>query len=195
MGNSNNTLRDTAIPYSGQIMGYNRNDQSDQDIMQADRLGDIRELGNGFVVASGGVTDIPKKDNFIRILRPRYGKIVEAYLTIVLITADLETSPSFYVTAGTPFSSGITPAALTLTEIQRLHTILVGNSSPFTNSAGLPISVEKLNITKLIPQVGQANYSEDCFNVGVHFLQTPLNSSGYRLRNFMVELSALATRN
>lgn len=195
MGRSNNALRDTAIPYLGQIMGYNRNEQSDQDITKADRLGDLNNIANSFILGTGGSSNIPGVNNMIRILRPRYGKIVEAYLTLVIITANAETAPSFQISAGTGFSSGVIPVIPPPDQVLAIHKALTGSATPFQNTAGLPIVVEKLSLSKLIPQVGDPNYNEDCFVIGIHFPQIPNNGTGYRLVNFMVDGSALVTRN
>jgi len=166
-------------------MNFNRNENSDYDISETIELGDLKHLANGHSVA-------PEKDNMIRILRPRYGTIIAAYVSIVLKTAYNETSPRFRITAGTGFtaSNSINPIIPTESEIAIIHRNLKGDDSYFENISGYPIVVEKLSILPTIPQFGN-NWREDCFVVGVHFDKIPNNGTGYHLTKFTIEMSAL----
>jgi hypothetical protein len=104
-------LRSEAIPFLGQIAGYNRNDQSDFDVTQANALGDLYGLANGDPSVPGG-DGVPKKNNLIRILQPQFAALTAAYLTLGINTANNETSRKFYITVGTGYTdaSGVTPA-------------------------------------------------------------------------------------
>ena len=142
------SLRKLAIPFKGQVMGYNRGETSDQDVSVAVSLGDLF-----------GLVTSPAKDNMIRILRPRYGIMVSAYLTIVIQTSSLETSPQFKITVGTGFTdSGINPSTPTDDQISDIHKRITGSESYFSNTAGLPIAVEKVNIRGFIPEDGYRDW-------------------------------------
>lgn len=182
-----------AQPFIGQVMGYNRNEQSDQTIDVATKLGDLGNLANDTVTPL-----LPLQDNLIRILRPAKGHIIEAYFTLSLTTATAETNPylklSIWRVTSDSDMTALQPSEATI----NAHMLqLFGSTTPLTNTAGQPISVDGLNILPLVPQVGDTNYIEDCFTVGVHFYKsdgntrvTPSNGAGYRLRKFQIDFSA-----
>lgn len=198
MGASDRILRSNAQPFIGNVFGYNRSEQSDQEIDIANSYGDLSQLANAYVVASGGVSDIPQQDNMIRILRPKSGQIVDAHFTMAIRFASAETNPYFKlsvhkVTSSTDFTR-LTP---TEDQINACMVKLTGATTPFSGTAGQVTAIDALNILSLIPQVGDSNYIEDCFTIGVHFYQsggigraTPSNGSGYQLSKFLVEMSA-----
>jgi hypothetical protein len=161
-------------------------------------IGDLSQLGNAFIIGSGGVTDIPQQDNMVRILRPKSGQIIDAHFTLAIQTATAETNPYFKVsvhkvTSSTDFTR-LTP---TEAQINACMVKITGGTTPFTNTAGQTITLDAVSIISLIPQSGDADYIEDCFTIGVHFYTstglraTPLNSTGYRLNKFFVEMSAI----
>jgi hypothetical protein len=174
-----------AIPYIGQIMGYNRSEGSDQDVMVAKRTGDV----SPFYYIIGG-----QKDFMVRILRPRYGQIIQAYLNISLTFDSTETSPQFYVSAGSGYdSTGYIATVPTAAYIQQAHLLITGQATPLTGQAGQPLTAYKLNILQLIPQPGSPNYSSDSYVVGVHFPQSPANGALWHLQKFFITGSALVT--
>lgn len=193
MGATDRTLRSAAQPFTGQVMGYNRNEQSDASIDTATKLGDLGNLAN-----DTGTPLLPLQDNLIRILRPANGHIVEAYFNMSLITANAETNPYFKISVWRVTSdTDLTPLQPSEAVINAQMLQLTGQTTPFTQQAGQTITIEGLNILPLIPQVGDTNYIEDCFTIGVHFYTsnymtraTPLNSVGYKLRRFQVDFSA-----
>jgi hypothetical protein len=190
MGQLDNALRQQATPFLGQVAGYNRSDQSDIDVTAVTAVdsGDLLNLS-----LLNAPTNVPLKNNLIRILRPQFVHITAAYLTLSITTANAETSPKFYITVGTGFSSGVTPATPTDAQILDIHKRLKGDANPFTTPNGLAgtITVYKLNILSELPAPSSANFNEFCFVVGIHFLQTPLNSTGFKLNKFGVDLAGV----
>lgn len=199
-----NALRNQAIPFLGQIAGYNRSDQSDLDINSvsavvsgASPTGGLGGLGDIFYLTNIG--GAPVQNNLIRILRPQFIQAVAAYLTLSINTANAETDPAFYVTVGTGYSGAgsLVPSVPTTQQIIDNHTLLKGNSSPWTTPNGLAgaVTINKLNILKALPAYGTANYRDDCFVVGIHFRKTPANSAGYKLLKFTVDMSGVVVNN
>lgn len=187
-------LREQAIPFLGQIAGYNRNDQSDFDVSQANALGDLYTL---VAPATDGFDPNaqPRKNNLVRILQPQFVATTAAYFTFSLTTANNETSRKFYVTAGTGYTTanGVIPAIPSDEEIRRIHTLLKGDSQPYDTPNGQPgtVTIDKLNILNLLPKRGEANFRQDCFVIGIHFLQVPSVATGYKLNRFEVNCSGV----
>lgn len=198
MGASDRLLRANAQPFVGNIFGYNRSEQSDQEVDIATAYGDLSQLANAFVVGSGGVSDIPQQDNMIRILRPKSGQIIDAHFTMAIRFASAETNPYFKISIYKVTSStDLTRLTPTEEQINTCMTKLTGATTPFSGSAGNITAIDALNIRQLIPQSSDADYVEDCFTIGVHFYasdgktrNTPSNGSGYLLQKFLVEMSA-----
>lgn len=191
MGSQDKNLRQVAIPYYGQIMGYNRAEQSDQDVSASQLI-----LGSGqnpagdlypFTYNSG------QKDFMVRVLRPQFGQLIEAYLNLSLTFDTSETSPKFYVSAGSGYNSdGVSAATPTSAYIQSAHYQISGQTTPFTGTAGQALTQYKLNILPLIPPApGSTNFSPDSFIVGVHFLQAPVMTGLFHLQKFFITGSAL----
>jgi hypothetical protein len=202
MGQQDNALRQQATPFLGQIAGYNRSDTSDIDVTSTSAImtgasptGGLGGLGDLFTTLSN-VGSAPPKNNLIRILKPQFVALTAAYLTISLTTANAETSPKFYITVGTGYSSnpsGLVAATPTDQQIIDIHTRLKGNATPYTTPNGLAgtITVSKLNIFKELPDPSSANFRGDCFVIGVHFLQTPNSGAGYKLNKFEVQMAGV----
>ncbi len=192
MGQLDNALRKSAIPFLGQIAGYNRNQLSDQDITQANGLGDLYNLAN---YNDGYTITPPLKNNLIRILRPQFLLVTGAYITLALTTANAEPNPKFYVTVGTGYvdSNSLIPTVPTDAQIIANHTLLKGDSNPYqTPSGGVgSIIIPNLNIFAALPQEGTANFRNDHFVIVVHFLQTPQNGTGYKLNKFLVNMTGI----
>lgn len=183
MGTLDKHLRKVAIPYYGQVMSYNRSEVSDQDVSVANNQGDLWPIVDG---AYNSATDY-----MVRILRPQFAQILQAYLNISLTFDSTEPSPKFYVSAGSGYGTdGVTAVVPSNSYIKEAHFKITGQTPPFTATAGQPITAYKLNILPLIPQDGDTNYSPDSFVVGVHFLQVPVWTN-FHLQKFFVTGSAL----
>lgn len=191
MGSQDKSLRQVAIPYYGQIMGYNRAEQSDQDISLAQIV-----LGAGVALAGDlypFTYSSGQKDFMVRILRPQFGQLIEAYLNLSLTFDTMEISPKFYVSAGSGYGAdGVTPVVPSQSYIQQVHQVITGQTSPLTGIAGQPMTQYKLNILPLLPLApGSTNFSPDSFVVGIHFLQIPVMTGLFHLQKFFVTGSAL----
>lgn len=165
-----------------QVFGYNRNEQSDNDISLATKLADLSPL----VTPTG--TDI-----YVRILRPLRAQLVAAYLSLTMQTAPSEPNPSFTVSiTKTTSDTDLTIVTQTAAQIAKDHLALHGNSAPFSNTAGQALVLDRLDLSALLPAYGSADYRADCFVVGIHFKTVPV--SGYHLYRFQIDGSALIVR-
>lgn len=187
-------LRQQAVPYQGQIFGYNRSENSEQDISQT-----LMNLPTQHVVSSlvnpsmSGRGDLSPlilntSQNFypVRIIRPKFGQIVQAYLSIGLTFSASETSPNFSVYVGSGFNTdGLTPLTPTVSFVNSCMNVLNPTGGYFTGSAG-QMYYKVLNILPLIPQVGATNYNENFYVVGLYFPQAPVMSGLWHLYKFNV---------
>jgi hypothetical protein len=193
---SDDQYRKNSIPYLAQIFGYNRNEQSDQNIYIADSLGDLSFIANPTtLIPSYGGSFYPLKDNYIRILRPQRSEIVAAYLTLALNMATTEPLSELRVSiTKTTSETDLTVVALTPEEIVQKHRTLRGSDTPFSNTPGQMITVFKLDLTSLIPKYGSADFRSDCYVLGLHFPNTPV-AAGFKLQKLEINGSALIVRN
>lgn len=182
-------FRKNSIPYLAQIFGYNRNEQSDQDVTQARALGDLVYLAN-----TGGAF-VPAKDNYIRILRPMRSEIVSAYLFLSLKMSSSEPQSQVRISVTkTTSETDLTVIPLSAPEILNIHKALRGSSSSFSNSPGQLISIFRLDLTAFIPKYGNPDFRSDCYVLGIHFPNTPV-ASGFKLYKLEINGSALIVRN
>lgn len=202
MGKSDRVLRATAIPYYGQVLGYNHSENSDQDISSTYSsptglapgtngallgIGDLQNLA----AAPGGTNST---DFMVRILRPAYGQIIQAFLNISLTFDSTEPSPLMNISAGSGFlTDGITPVVPSAAYILACTSALNGTIYPFFGTGGQALTLYKLDVTPFLPQVGDPDFSSDFYVVGIHFLQAPVQTGLYHLNKFFVTGSALAT--
>lgn len=186
------SFRKKSIPFLGQIFGYNRNEASDSDISLADRYGDLEYIANPTTLVPGyGGSSLPQKDNYIRILRPMRSELVGVYLSLALKMDSAEPVPELRISiAKTTSETDLSVISLTLAEILAKHETLRGNSSAFTNTAGQLISINKLDLTPLIPTFGDPDFRSDCFVLGLHFPNTPI-AAGFHLYKLEINASAL----
>lgn len=181
-------LKNNAIPYLAQIFGYNRNEQSDNNISLATNRGDLAFLANT------GFGFVPLKDNYIRILKPSAGQIISAFASIALTMAASEPFSSFRLSiTKTTSETDLTVVSLTDAQIAASHARIKGSSTPYSNSAGQAIVVDRADISSLLPKYGSTDYRSDCFVLGIHFIQQPV-SSGFSLVKLNVDGSALVVQ-
>lgn len=175
--------RNGAIPTLLQVLGYNRSEQSDNDISLATNLGDLTAL----VTPTG-------TDYYIRVLRPLRAQLVAAYLSLTIQTGATEPNPSITVSVSkTTSDTDLTVITQTAAQILQNHQVLKGSSTPFAAlSAGQAINIDRLDITALLPKYGSADYRKDCFVIGIHFKTVP--AAGFHLYRFQVDGSALIMR-
>lgn len=176
--------RNGATPVLMQVFGYNRNEQSDRDISLCSQGGDLNQI----IFYAGG-----QQDFYLRILRPLRAHVVAAYLSMTLQMATSEIHPSFTLSVAHTTSEGdLTVVPNTAAEIIQHQQILKGSSVPFSTTAGQSITIDRLDLTDLLPAPGSANYRSDCFVLGIHFQTAPV--SGMHLYRFQVDGSALIMR-
>lgn len=187
------SLRSQAVPYSGQIFGYNHSENSDTDIsMTLINPGTAVPGADPSLTGAGDlypfVTNVSQTDYMIRILRPKYGQIIQAYLNLSLTFAAAEASPKINISVGNGFNTdNITPLVPTSTYIATcMKRLNPPNGTPFVGTAGKPLVVYNLNIQPLIPQVGDTNYVADFYTVGIHFLSAPTTGGLFHLSKFFV---------
>ncbi len=182
MGSQDRNFRQVAIPFYGQIMEYNRSEESDNDISAAINTGDLTP----FTYNSGD------QNIMVRILRPQFAQLIEAYLNISLTFDSTETSPEFYVSCGSGYEAdGVTPVIPSNSFIQQSHFAITGQTLPLTGIAGQPLTEYKLNLMSQIPVIGSPNYSPDSFVIGINFLKPPVYTGLFHLYKFFVTGSAL----
>jgi len=186
------TFRKKSIPFLGQIYGYNRNENSDNDISQALDYGDLAYLANPTTLRPGyGGSFYPQKDNYIRILRPMRSELVGVYLNLALKTDVSEPTPEIRISVTkTTSENDLSIVALTSDEIKAKHRTLRGSDATFSNTAGQMIAINKLDLTPLIPTFGNPDFRTDCFVLGIHFPNTPV-ASGFHLYKLEINASAL----
>lgn len=199
MATNDNNQRNKAIPYYGQIVGYNRAANSDQDIsITSINPGTGVAGGNAALLGNGDlfpiITAVSQTDYMIRILRPKFGHIIQAYLNIGLTFAASEPNPKFRISVGSDFQADqFTANTPNNTFITSCMNILSPNVAYFTGTAGKPITIYKLNIQPLLPQVGSANYVPDFYAIGLHFVTAPVMTGTFHLSKLFITGSILVT--
>lgn len=166
-------------------MGYNRNEGSDANVSRANTLGDLYYLAGPTYGGS------PATDNMIRILKPSYATLVACYLDMTLTTSASETAPNFRISVGkTTSNTDFTPVTPTSAEIDACMLKLTGAVTPFSNTAGQPIRVAKLDLMRVMPSPSSADYRNDTFVIGIHFTKAPTTGGTYALSKFDLSMSA-----
>jgi len=200
MGTFDKNLRQQAVPYSGQICSYNHSQNSDQDISQSltnlntgilNNLAVYNGLGDLYNLAG----NLSQTNYMVRVCRPKFGQIIQAYLNIALTFAATELNPFFNVSVGYGFASdNITALVPSSAYIGNCMNILnPPNALPFTGIAGQPSAFYGINIQPLVAQVGSANYSPDFYSVGIHFTTPPVMTGTYHLTKFFITGSVMVT--
>lgn len=174
MGTQNNALRKTAIPFSANAFGYNRQTSSDQDIGSGSSSND--DIGYYFRPTYG----TPSTINPIRILLPYYGDIIEANLNLAFQLASAESARKLRIAIGTFTADGITPTtSYTDDFINASHQLITGLTAPFSISAAGGFSQNKLNLFPAMYKRGNANFVEDMFVLLLVFDVAPSVGSGW----------------
>lgn len=189
--------RTKAIPYFGQVCGYNRSAISDNDVsvtfVNQNATTDNSDTLKGYGDLGPIIRNVSQNDYMIRILRPKFGHIIQAYLNIGITFAAAETSPKFNISVGNSFQAdGLTANTSSSTYISScMNQLSPPNGTPFTGTAGQPLTFYKINIQPLIPQVGATNYTPDFYSIGLHFPTAPTMSGLFHLSKFFITGSIL----
>lgn len=195
---SDKALRQQAVPYYGQIFGYNRSENSDQDVSKTILNPGTGGPSNDPSMSGAGdlyplINNTAQNDYMIRILRPKFGHIIQAYLTISLTFAAAEANPNFNISVGNGFNAdNVTPIVPNSAFIAGCMNVLKPSGNTFSGVAGQPYNLT-LNIQSLIPQVGSANYVPDFYTIGLHFPVAITMSGTWHLNKFFVTGSIMVT--
>lgn len=191
MGTKDKNLRQQAVPYYGQILGYNRSDNSDQDISHTTMSPGFGSHTNPALLGQGDLYPLiqgtSQTDYMIRILRPKHGQIVQSYLNINLTFDPIESFPEISISVGGSFAiDNLTANVPSKSFIaQCMNKLNPPNGSPFQGVAGQALIIYGLNIQPLLPQVGSANYVPDFYSIGLHFSHPPIASESF-LNKFFI---------
>lgn len=122
----------------------------------------------------------------IRYCRPEKGELTEAYLTMNAVApVQSPTELRFYI--GSFQADGITPATPSAARIAEHHKILTGRNSPYFYGSQANIFIAGLNLMRLIPQRGDAEFNSDAFIIGVEISAKAPNE--WVLWDFIVDCS------
>ena len=123
----------------------------------------------------------------VRIATPAKGDLIEARLTAQFtVPSTAGTTLELYI--GTFAADGVTPNTISASEISRMHQILTGLATPFTYASGEEVFIDGLNLMRLIPKRGHANFNEDAFILGLK-LTLAGSSAQWYLNRFQVDCS------
>lgn len=189
MGKTDYALRDKAIPFQGQVFGYNSSARSQQQVRLASDIGDLyfltlQQAGNTLKLFN------------VRLLRPFYGQITQAYFTL-----DLKTSPgqanslgvylgaqkwnNDYMMAG-EFDQSTTELEA---RIKAQHKAIFGHSNPIMASGGR-LQINAANIISMIPKEGAVpDRSSIHFGISLLFATAP-DQTAWELNKFKVDASS-----
>lgn len=152
MSQTDKGTRTTAIPFTAMPYGVNLGIPNSDDTVQP---------VDPFTGASSAVTRL----RVMRLARPDRGNLIQAYLNLFMRVGSSLTAK---VAIGRFDTDGITPITPNQYEIDAGHLALTGTSTPFSSS-GSSLIIDGLNLLKLIPKKGDANYNADGFVLIVQF--------------------------
>lgn len=190
MGQSDLQLRPKAIPFQGQIFGYNSNQKSSQQVQQANDIGDLyfltlQEAGNTLKLYN------------VRFLRPFYGQITQAYFTLDLKVGTSQAAAlGVYIGANTwaneyrmkgefDEAAGVMEA-----RIKAQHKRIFGTDQPISANPGARLQITGANMTDLVPATGSPpDRSGIYFGVSLLFTAAPDKQNGWAVNKFKVDAS------
>lgn len=183
MGSQDLALRKTAIPYYANVWGYNRGQQSDQDISLADTYGDLVNLVPSSYFGSGTIAAV----NPIRVLQPQYGDIIEANLNLNIKMATAEGARQLRIGIGYFSDRYTAQTSYTEDEINASHRAITGQDDPFDIAPAATFRIQRLNLYKAMYHRGDARFKDDAFVVLLAFDQAPSKGTGYTFTKFEVD--------
>lgn len=183
MGSSDKALRKTALPYYANVWGYNRGQNSDQDISTATNIGDLVNLIPSSYFGSGTI----QKINPVRVLQPQYGDIIEANLNLRFRLANAEPARQFRLAIG--YFSSLYAAETSYDDvyISDSHRKITGRDSAYTISAAGTFNIARLNLYPAMYHRGHARFKDDAFVILLCFDETPSKGTGYTFTKFEVD--------
>lgn len=186
MGAQDLALRNRAIPYYANVWGYNRGQQSDEDISLAYSGTYVGDLSSMIPTSYNGDTAIGTV-NAIRVLQPQYGDIIEANLNLRFKLATAEGARKFRVAVG--YFSGLYTAETSYTEayIEESHRKITGRDVPYDIAPASTFSVQRLNLYPSMYHRGDSAFRDDAFVVLLCFDTAPSKGSGYTFTKFDID--------
>lgn len=186
MGSQDLALRKTAIPYYANVWGYNRGQQSDEDIslpFSGTYTGDLSPMIPTSYNGDSAISAV----NAIRVLQPQYGDIIEANLNLKFSLASAESAREFRIAIG--YFSGLYTAQTSYSEdyIDQSHRKITGRDSPYTIAAAGSFNIQRLNLYPAMYHDGDSEYRDDAFVVLLCFDQAPSKGSGYTFTKFEID--------
>jgi hypothetical protein len=169
MGFGNRAVRSIALPFISLPWGFTRTYTQSSDIAGAGQQ----------------YTDVASWQNIqkvIRMNRPKFGDMTEAYLNMKLRASNAEASPlTFKVAIGTFVKDGLGNPTLVATAsyssayVDASHLLLTGTANPFSVSPGQTIEIKDLPIVGQIPKRGNAEFQEDGWVLVISWNRAPIN--------------------
>lgn len=176
MGAADLALRSRAIPYYANIWGYNRSEDSDNDISVATNLGDVTNLAPAIYGAGGTIAAI----NPVRFLLPQYGNIVAANLHLSFTIAPGETSArQLRLAIGTFGQYWVANTSYSEAYINASHQLITGRTTPFSIAPGETFNYDTIELTKALYAKDSPYFNPDGFVLLLCFDQAPSTGSGY----------------
>lgn len=183
MGSQDLALRKTAVPYYANVWGYNRGEQSDQDISLSNNIGDLVNLIPASYFGSGTIQQI----NPVRVLQPQYGDIIEANLNLKFSMASAEGPRKFRIAIGEFASRYTAETSYTGAYIDESHRKITGRDSPYEISAAGSFIVPRLNLYPGMYHRGDTEFRDDAFVVLLVWDQAPSKGAGYTFTKFEID--------
>ena len=183
MGLQDRALRSTAIPYYANVWGYNRGEQSDQDISLSNSIGDLVNLIPSSYFGAGTI----QKVNPIRVLQPQYGDMIEANLNLRFRTANAEGARQFRIAIGKFASRYTAETSYSEAYINASHSKITGRDSPYTIPPASTFSVPRVSLYPAMYHRGDADFRDDAFVILLVFDQAPSKGTGYTFTKFEVD--------
>lgn len=182
MGSQDLALRNTAIPYYANVLGYNRSETSDQAIVGLDGTGGTSDL-YPFQPTYG----TPSAVNAIRVLQPQYGDIIEANLNLKFTLASADGARQLRIAIGYFSSLYTAQTSYTDAEITASHRSITGRDTPYTIAPSSTFTIQRLNLYPGMYHRGEDRFVDDAFVVLLAFDTAPTTGSGYAFTRFEVD--------
>lgn len=184
-------IRGQATPIRLLAWGQNRGFNSEANVANFSGGSDLQPM-------TGARGDSPTLINPVRICIPHYGSITKAYLDFQFRVADNETTPlTMKIARGTFQAGSVFPTtSYSSPYIDGWHEKIAGTTTAYSASPGGLIQFTRLDITKLIPKVGDSDYRADGFVILICFDRAPkwddLWTTYYaELQKFTIEAAGL----
>lgn len=183
MATKDRALRSTSIPYYANVWGYNRTENSDQDISLASFTGDLAKMIPASYFTSEAISTI----NPIRVLQPQYGDIIEANLNLKFSLASAEGARKFRIAIGKFASRYTAETAYSEQYIDASHAKITGRNTPYDIPPAGSLTIPRVNLYPAMYHRGDVDFRDDAFVVLLCFDQAPSKGAGYTFTKFEID--------